>query len=85
MVVGHDLGGGMAQILSVRRPELVKGLVLTNAVCYDSWPIPQGRAMRAMGPLVERLPDGVFRLVYRNFLEQAHDDRGRAREAFGEH
>jgi len=40
LLVGHDLGGGVAQILAVRRPELVRGLVLTNAVCYDSWPIP---------------------------------------------
>ncbi|WP_217630962.1 alpha/beta fold hydrolase [Modestobacter sp. DSM 44400] len=38
--VGHDLGGGVAQIAAVRRPEACGGLVLTNAVCYDSWPTP---------------------------------------------
>lgn len=85
IVVGHDLGGGVAQILAVHHPELVRGLVLTNAICYDSWPIPSVRAMRAAGPLVERLPDGVFRLVYANFLQQAHDDRARARESIEEH
>lgn len=36
VVVGHDLGGGVAQILAVRQPELVRGLVLANAICYDS-------------------------------------------------
>lgn len=36
VVVGHDLGGGVAQILAVRHPELVQGLVLTNCICYDS-------------------------------------------------
>lgn len=85
VVVGHDLGGGVAQILAVRHPRLVRGLVLTNAICYDSWPIPSVKAMRAMGSVVERLPDGVFRLVYDNFLQQGHSDRGRARESIGEH
>ncbi len=85
VVVGHDLGGGVAQILAARQPGLVKGLVLTNAVCYDSWPIPQVKAMRAMGSVIERLPDGVFRPVYVNFLQQGHDDRERARESIGEH
>lgn len=84
LVVGHDLGGG-AQILAVNHPELVEGLTLTNAVCYDSWPIPQVKVMRALGSAVERLPDGVFRLVYGGFLQQAHDDAGRARESTGEH
>ena len=36
VVVGQDLGGGVAQILAVRHPELVQGLVLTNCICYDS-------------------------------------------------
>ncbi len=34
-LVGHDLGG-VAQILVVRRPELARGLVLMNSICYDS-------------------------------------------------
>jgi len=85
LIVGHDLGGGAAQILAVRHPELVRGLVLTNAICYDSWPIPSVKAMRAMASVVERLPDSVFRLVYGAFLHQGHDDRGRARESIGEH
>jgi pimeloyl-ACP methyl ester carboxylesterase len=84
-VVGHDLGGGVTQILAVRHPGLVRGLVLTNAVCYGSWPIPSVKAMRAMGSVVERLPDGIFRLVYGNFLQQGHDDKTRARESIGEH
>ena len=67
LLVGHDLGGGVAQILAVKHPELVRGLVLTNAISYDSWPIPQVKLLRAMGPVVERLPDGVFRFIYANF------------------
>jgi pimeloyl-ACP methyl ester carboxylesterase len=49
VLVGHDLGGGVVQILAARRRERCAGLVLTNAVGYDSWPIPSVRAMRALG------------------------------------
>ncbi len=38
-VVGHDTGGGVAQILAVEHPDRVARLVLTNAVAYDSWPV----------------------------------------------
>jgi len=38
-VVGHDTGGGVAQILAVEHPDRLHKLVLTNAVAYDSWPI----------------------------------------------
>jgi pimeloyl-ACP methyl ester carboxylesterase len=63
VLVGHDLGGGVAQIVAVQHRELVRGLVLMNAIAYDSWPIPSVKAMQALGPLVERLPKGVFRLI----------------------
>ncbi len=85
IVVGHDLGGGVAQILAVRHPELVDGLVFTNAIAYDSWPISGVKAMRAMGPLVERLPVEVFRYILRAFLQGGHDDSSRAKESFDEH
>ncbi len=40
VLVGHDLGGGVAQIAAARYPGLCTGLLLTNAIGYDSWPIP---------------------------------------------
>ena len=86
VIVGHDLGGGVAQILAVRNPELVRGLVLTNAICYDSWPIPSVKAMRTMGPAVERLPDALLRYnMYVGLFLRGHDDLARAEESFGEH
>ena len=86
VVVGHDLGGGVAQILAVRHPDLVRGLALTNAICYDSWPIPSVKAMRAAGPLVERLPDAVVRFnLYAGLFLRGHDDRARAKESLAEH
>lgn len=85
VLVGHDLGGGVAQILAVRHPELVRGLVLTNAISYDSWPIPQVKLLRLAAPLVERLPDEVFRIIYKNFMLQGHSGRTQADEAVAEH
>ena len=37
--VGHDLGGGVALRYAAHHPDAVERLVLSNAVCYDSWPI----------------------------------------------
>ncbi len=85
LLVGHDLGGGVAQILAVRQPELVRGLVLMNSICYDSWPIPSVKAMRVMGSAVERLPNSVFRQVYSTFLRRGHDNGERAKESIEEH
>jgi pimeloyl-ACP methyl ester carboxylesterase len=81
VLVGHDLGGGVAQILAVRRPELVSGLVLTNSIGYDSWPIPAVKAMRAMGGLIRRLPPALVARSLRAFLALGHDDRPTSAEA----
>ena len=48
VLVGHDLGGGVAQIAAVRHPARVRGLVLTNCISYDSWPIPSVKILRAL-------------------------------------
>ncbi len=85
LLAGHDLGGGVAQILAVRHPELVRGLVLVDSICYDSWPIPSVKAMRATGLLVERMPNSVFSRVFGTFLHMGHDDRERAKESIEEH
>jgi pimeloyl-ACP methyl ester carboxylesterase len=38
VVVGHDWGGGVAQIMAARHPERVAGLVLVNSVGLDHEP-----------------------------------------------
>ncbi|WP_049924695.1 alpha/beta fold hydrolase [Halopiger djelfimassiliensis] len=37
--VGHDLGGGVGLRYAAHNPGAVETLVLSNAVCYDSWPV----------------------------------------------
>ncbi len=82
---GHDLGGGVLQIAAVRAPERCAALMLTNAVGYDSWPIPTVKAMGAMGGFVERLPDRLFRLAFASLIRLGHDDARCARESLGLH
>lgn len=38
-LVAHDIGGGVALRFAASAPERVDRLVVSNAVCYDSWPV----------------------------------------------
>lgn len=81
LYAGHDLGGGVAQIAAVRQPERCAGLLLTNAVSYDSWPIPSVVAMQKLGPGLHTIPDMALKPFLANFYRRGHDDPARAREA----
>jgi len=82
---GHDLGGGVVQILAVRRPELCAGLMLTNAIGYDSWPIPSVKALRSMSGLVRRLPAAALKPVLMLLMLRGHDTSTQAKEAMRAH
>jgi pimeloyl-ACP methyl ester carboxylesterase len=43
-LVGHDIGGGIAQLVALECPALLDRLVLDDTIAYDSFPV---------GPLVE--------------------------------
>ncbi|GAC1370959.1 MAG: hypothetical protein NVSMB43_06560 [Pseudarthrobacter sp.] len=48
LLAGHDPGGGVAQIPAGRQPNAFAGLMLTNSVAYDSWPIPSVKIMQRL-------------------------------------
>lgn len=50
-LVGHDLGGAVAQILVTRRPDLVARLTLGDTVVEDSWPVTPIRLFRTAARL----------------------------------
>ncbi len=85
VLVGHDLGGGVAQIAAVRRPERIAGLVLTNAVSYDSWPIPSIKAMQRAAGVLRYLPEVALYPSFVQLIHRGHDNRRRALEAIGVH
>jgi pimeloyl-ACP methyl ester carboxylesterase len=69
--VGHDIGGGIAQIFAVRHPEKLRSMTLINSVGHDFWPVQPIIAMRT--PIVRQLAMasldiGAFRLVVRRGL-----------------
>ncbi|WP_299819047.1 alpha/beta fold hydrolase [uncultured Jannaschia sp.] len=85
ILAGHDLGGGVAQIAAVRHPKLCAGLFLTNAIGYDSWPIPSVKAMQKGHALVKRMPEAFLRLTMTSLYRRGHDDPSEARAAFDVH
>ncbi|MGQ1797365.1 alpha/beta fold hydrolase [Kocuria oceani] len=56
LVVGHDLGGGVAQILTTVAPDRVQAVGIIDGVCFDGWPVPAVRAMQLGRPVLGRTP-----------------------------
>ncbi|AMN50281.1 alpha/beta hydrolase [Psychrobacter sp. P2G3] len=48
-IIGHDIGGGIAQLIAVNYPEKVRKLVLIDSICFDSWPIPEFEPLQEPG------------------------------------
>ncbi len=65
VLVGHDLGGAVAQFLAVRRGRNVSGLVLCNSAAYDNWPVGMVRLARSIARRGERAFDLFVRMVAR--------------------
>src|SRR5437763_680647 len=80
ILVGHDLGGAVAQRMAVDAPERVAGLVLIDSVSFDSWPIFRMRMLRTvMPPFARRWPRHWFGWFDRSL--RPYVPRGEAREA----
>lgn len=80
-IVGHDVGGGIAQSVAVRYPHRVSKLCLIDSVAFDAWPTRVVKLARAMLPLTRHLPPSWISQVVRaellrGFLDSekgAHD------------
>jgi haloalkane dehalogenase len=72
MIVGHDIGGGVALRLATLFPERVSRLCLLNTVSYDSWPI---EAMLQLGHpgARRRLPASSLVALLKLALRQGFD------------
>ncbi len=75
-VAGHDIGGGIAQLLAVEHPELVRKLILLDTIAYDSWPIPEIERLKepAWHEIIERID---LRKGFREALERGTHDNER--------
>lgn len=52
-LVGHDVGGGICQIMAVEYPNQVISMTLINTVAYDFWPVQPIISMRI--PIIRQL------------------------------
>ncbi len=70
--VGHDLGGGIVQILAVDYPNRVLSIALTDGVCFSNWPVPEVVAMRRpSAPAFEPSPARVEEMLRLGTFNQA--------------
>lgn len=76
-IVGHDVGGGIAQWLAVHRPTRVSRLCLVNPVGFLEWPARDVKLARAMLPLTRYLPATWLLSVLRTDLLRGYSDGGR--------
>lgn len=76
-LVAHDIGGGVAQIIATQHPERINRLVLADAVCFDSWPIPEFKPLQepqAEGDMTTKELESMLR----DFLPQGMHDSSNA-------
>lgn len=85
VLVGHDLGGGVVQIAAAHAPKVCAGLVLTNAISRDSWPIPEVKAARATGPVVANMPRPLLREQLAALFRMGHEHDDAAQAALEVH
>ena len=55
-VVGHDLGGAVAQWMALHESERVTRMVLVNSVGLDGWPRWRTRVVRRLAPVARVIP-----------------------------
>jgi pimeloyl-ACP methyl ester carboxylesterase len=76
-VVGHDIGGGVAQSMAIRYPERVSRLCLVDSVAFEGWPAGEARLARAVLPLARHLPPGWVLPMVRGRLLRGYADQER--------
>lgn len=73
-LVGHDVGGGIAQSVAVRHPHRISKLGLVNSVAFDAWPSREVKIARATLPLTRHLPPSWIASVMRRDLLRGYQD-----------
>jgi pimeloyl-ACP methyl ester carboxylesterase len=77
-IVGHGIGGGIAQSVAIRHTERVSSLCLVDSVAFDRWPTIEGRIARATLPITRFLPLRLIVAVLRRDLRRGYQDPDRA-------
>lgn len=85
IIAGHDIGGGIAQILAVNSPGSVRALILIDSVCYDSWPIELLSVGRNVELLFENLPEDVVHDLFIKYIRDGMFNKDNAANVAGKY
>src|SRR5256714_3484172 len=67
-VAGHDIGGGVAQLMAVDEPQRVARLILIDSVVDNNWPVPD--IARLKEPIWDQIMVNIdLRIGFRKGLE----------------
>jgi pimeloyl-ACP methyl ester carboxylesterase len=77
-IVGHDLGGGVAQSIAVEAPARISRLALVNSVAFSGWPTRDVRLARALLRLARNFAPQWLLSILRADLERGYADPSRA-------
>ncbi len=77
-IVGHGIGGGIAQSLAIRHRDRVSHLCLIDSVAFGDWIRLLARVAHATLPLIGVLPPAVTVGLLRRMLRNAYEDADRA-------
>lgn len=67
LLVAHDVGTAVAQIMVARAPERILGLMLIDGVCADRWGLESLESIRSFDPAAA---DSLFRILVRRMHRQ---------------
>lgn len=73
-IIGHDVGGGIAQAIAVKAPHRVSHLCLISSVAFDEWPSREVKMARATLPLTRHLPATLLLGVLKTELARGFVD-----------
>lgn len=77
-LVGHGIGGGIAQSVAARHASRVSHLCLVNSVAFNHWPTIEAKLARLSLPLTRFLPPEILLAVLRRDLRRGYSDPTRA-------
>lgn len=78
-LVGHGIGGGVAQAVAVREPGRVSHLALVDSAAFGHGPARMARLARALGPLTSLLPPGLLAGLVQGSIRSGFADPDRHR------
>lgn len=78
-IVGHGLGGGVAQAFAVQWPNRVAGLALVSSAAFGVRPRAMARFARALGPLARHTPPALLAGLVHGSVRRGFADVERSR------